>query len=169
MTRLNSLYRVADRIVFWTTAVLTGGVLLSMSVLVVWMVVARYALDAPIFWGEETARLMMFFLVLIGGALALRLDHHPRLTLFADMLPRAARQALRFAVDVLVFGTLVVLLVHGAALAFDEAIMRTPSLRISYFWIYLAYPLGAVLALFQVVGRRAGAELPAGFDHEGDA
>lgn len=168
MMRLRSLCRFADRAVFWTTAILTGGILLAMSALVVSMVVARYVFNAPVFWGEESARFMMFFLVLIGSALALRLDHHPRLTLFADMLPAGLRRAVRLAADTVVFGTLIVLLIHGTALALDEAIMRTPSLRLSYFWIYLAYPLGAVLALFQLAGRLAGGDRPAGFaDEEG--
>ncbi|NYZ13950.1 TRAP transporter small permease subunit [Azospirillum sp. RWY-5-1] len=166
MSTLHTVYRFADRLVFWTTALLTGAILLLMSVLVIHMVVARYVLHAPIFWGEECARLLMFFLVLIGSAVSLRLDQHPRLTLIADLLPLPLRRSLRVLVDAAVIGTLLVLLLHGVDLALEEAIMRTPSLRISYFWVYLAYPVGAFLALLQLAGSYLQPRLTEGFGGE---
>ena len=29
---------------------------------------------------------------------------------------------------------------------------QRPALRVSYFWIYLAYPIGAILGLMQLIG-----------------
>lgn len=152
MTKFLSVCLFADRLLFWLNAIIVGAILVVMSALVFYGIVARYILDAPPFWGEETARFMMFFVVLTGSALAMRLFQHPRLTMFADMLPARGRKGLTVISDAIVFGTLIILLVQGLDLAVEEGIMRTPALRISYFWIYLAYPIGAVLGLLQLIG-----------------
>ena len=144
----------ADRVVTFVASFLSGGVLMAMSVLVAALVVARYGFSSPIFWGEEMARFLMFYLVMIGAAAALRHNQHPRLTMLLTALPSRGRVVLEVLIDTAVFGTLIVLFFHGLDLAQEEAIMKTPSLRISYFWIYLGYPLGAGLAILQLLGRR---------------
>ncbi|KXF74710.1 hypothetical protein ATN84_22715 [Paramesorhizobium deserti] len=159
MTRFLSVCRFADKLFFWLNAIIVGAILAAMSVLVFYGIVARYVLDAPPFWGEETARFMMFFLVLTGSALAIRLYQHPRLTMFADMLPVRGGKWLSVISDAVVLGTLIVLLVQGIQLAIEEGIMRTPALRISYFWIYLAYPVGAGLGLLQLIGAHLAPKL----------
>ena len=143
-----------DLAVTLVASILSGGVLLAMSVLVAVLVVARYGLSSPIFWGEEMARFLMFYLVMVGSAVALRHDQHPRLTMLLVALPPRGRVVLEVLIDTAVFGTLIVLFFYGLDLAQEEAIMKTPSLRISYFWIYLGYPLGAGLAILQLLGRR---------------
>lgn len=153
MSRFHEVCIRADLAVSRLTAFLTGVVLLAMSVLVVTLVIARYGFNAPIFWGEEMARLMMFYLVLIGSAVALRRNQHPRLTMLLQALPQRTARGLEFVIDAVVLGTLCVLFFQGLDLALEEAIMKTPSLRVSYFWVYLGYPLGAGLALLQLVGR----------------
>lgn len=36
-------------------------------------------------------------------------------------------------------------------MAVDEMIMKTPALRISFFWVYLAFPIGAFLMMVQIL------------------
>lgn len=141
-----------DRIVFRLNVFVVAAILAVMSGIVFYCVIARYVFNAPLFWGEEIARFLMFFLVLTGSALGLRLSQHPRLTMFVDLLPERHRRKMIFLGDAIVFGTILVILIQGTELAIDEGIMRTPALRISYFWIYLAYPIGAVLGLMQLIG-----------------
>lgn len=168
MARFRSIYLFVDRLLFWLSAAITAGILAAMSVLVFYCVVARYILSAPVFWGEETARLMMFFLVLTGSALAIRLVQHPRLTMLSDLLPTRSRKWLAVISDSVVLATLIILLLQGIDLAIEEGIMRTPALRISYFWVYLAYPIGAALALFQLAGTHLAPERAEELDHGGD-
>jgi len=95
----------------------------------------------------------MFFLVMIGSALALRTDQHPRLSMIVALMPKSVQRILAWFTDAVVLGTLLVIFFQGLQLAQDEAIMRTPSLRLSYFWIYIAYPIGGGFALFQHLVR----------------
>ncbi|TDH34905.1 TRAP transporter small permease [Pseudohoeflea suaedae] len=143
---------IVDRFVFRLNVFVVAAILAAMSGIVFYGVIGRYVFNAPLFWGEETARFLMFFLVLTGSALGLRLSQHPRLTMFVDLFPERHRKALMLLGDAIVFGTILVILIQGTELAIDEGIMRTPALRISYFWIYLAYPIGAVLGLMQLIG-----------------
>lgn len=156
MQRLTTFLGHGDRVVFWTTATLAGALLLMMSILVIWMVVARYLFNAPVFWGDEMSRYLMFSLVMIGSAIAIRLQQHPRLTFLLTALPARLQITLEWLIDTIVIGTLLVILIQGALLAIDESIMRTPSLRVSYLWVYLSYPLGAGLSILQVFGRHFG-------------
>ena len=103
----------ADRVVTFVASFLSGGVLMAMSVLVAALVVARYGFSSPIFWGEEMARFLMFYLVMIGAAVALRHNQHPRLTMLLTALPPRGRVVVEVLIDTAVFGTLIVLFFHG--------------------------------------------------------
>ena len=150
-----SVLRRLDGWLFKALRAAVGTVLAVMFLVVVVGVVARYAFAAPIFWIEELARYLMFYLVLLGAAVALRSDIHPRLTLILDRLPAGTRHAWSVLLDLGLAILLVVVLLEGLAMAVDEAIMRTPALRLSFFWVYLALPIGAALMLLQLVLRYA--------------
>ena len=65
------------------------------------------------------------------------------------MLPAGVQRGLEVVVTALLVVTLVILFWHGLDVAREEGIMRTPALRIQYFWVFLAVPIGAVLMLVQ--------------------
>ena len=94
-----STYGVVDRIVFRINVFVVAAILSVMSGIVFYGVIARYLFNAPLFWGEETARFLMFFLVLTGSALGLRLSQHPRLTMFVDLFPEHHRRKMIFLGD----------------------------------------------------------------------
>lgn len=125
-----------------------------MVVEVLAIVVLRYVFHSPPFGGEELARYMMFYLVLLGSAISIRTDEHPRLTLVYDALPKSVRLVWGWVLDLLIAIVLIVLFWQGWLLVQDEGITMTPALRVSYFWVYLAFPIGAALMMIQLVLRR---------------
>ena len=40
-------------------------------------------------------------------------------------------------------------------MAVEEWIGKTPALRISFFWVYLALPIGACLMMVEIVAKNA--------------
>ena len=62
-------------------------------------VIARHVMRQPIPWTEEIARLLLVWLMCVGGISALRHGQHPRVTalvrLFAERRRRAVEQGLR--------------------------------------------------------------------------
>jgi TRAP-type C4-dicarboxylate transport system permease small subunit len=150
-TRIDSLLRQALDLACGLTLILMVTVVLT-------LVFARYVIHLPIFWGEELARYTMFYMVLLGSALAIRHDSHLRLTLFVDRLSDRARRIVGWIVDVGMLVVVAALFWHGLDLALEDGIMRTPALRVAFFWIYLAFPVGAVLMAIQIVAKSVFAD-----------
>ena len=140
-------------------------VLSAMFVIVFGAIVARYIFNSPPFWSEELSRYLMFYLVLLGMPVAYRLDIHPRLTSFATSLPYRLGLILSLAVDVGVIAMAAIFIWAGSDMAIDEAIMLSPSLRISFFWVYLALPIGGVLLVVQVLARRLNGDAETHYEH----
>jgi TRAP-type C4-dicarboxylate transport system permease small subunit len=149
----SAVYR-ADRFILLTTWAIAGVTVIVMFTVVVTLVIARYVAKAPIFWGEEMARYSMFYMIMIGGAVAVREDRHLRLTLLIDRFPPALKRWWDWVLDFCVVVVLIVMVYQGADLAREDGGMMTPALRIAYFWIYIGFPIGTALMLLQVIARR---------------
>jgi TRAP-type C4-dicarboxylate transport system permease small subunit len=100
------------------------------------------------------ARYSMFYMIMIGGAVAVREDRHLRLTLLIDRFPPALKRWWDWVLDFCVVVVLIVMVYQGADLAREDGGMMTPALRIAYFWIYIGFPIGTALMLLQVIARR---------------
>ena len=73
---------VADRALQWSIAVLV----VAQASVVGLQVVARHVLRQPFPWTEEVARLLLVWLMCIGGISALRHGQHPRVTALVRLL-----------------------------------------------------------------------------------
>jgi TRAP-type C4-dicarboxylate transport system permease small subunit len=145
---------LADRLLQRLTGLVVAAALLLMCTVIITIVIARYGFGIALFWGEELARYTMIYMALLGGAVALRTHQHPRLTIVVDMLPASARRIVGMVVNLLIALTLVVLVWNGIDIVLEEGVMRTPALRIRYFWVYLAIPVGAAVMLLQLVAMQ---------------
>ncbi|EPX85283.1 TRAP transporter small permease [Salipiger mucosus] len=124
--------------------------LFVMVVVVLTLIIGRSVFGVAFFWGEELARYTMIFMAFIGGAVALRADQHPRLTIFTAYLPERARVWIERVLAGLMAVTLAVLFWQGLDVAILDGRMKTPALRIPYFWIFLAVPIGAAAMLIML-------------------
>ncbi|MBO0903721.1 TRAP transporter small permease [Jiella sonneratiae] len=138
-------------LVYLMNALLVGLCLAVMLAIILYLVACRLFGWPSVFWGEELARYLMFHMVMLGSALALRHQQHPRITILTDLLPEAIRRRLPFVVDALLLATLCILFYQGLEMAEEEGMFTTPALRWSFFWVYLAVPLGAAAAALQIV------------------
>lgn len=145
-----------DRVVYRAAWVATAITLLAMFAVVMAVVFTRYVVNLPFFWGEEFARYCMFYMIMLGSAVAIRENGHIRLTLFIDMLPARVRRAIDLAVDLVVLFVIAMIFWHGLDLAVEDGRMLTPTLRWRYFWIYLAFPIGAALSVLMLIGKQVG-------------
>jgi len=131
----------------------TALVLAVMFIVIFLGVFLRYVLNTPAFWTEEAARCLMFYMVLIGSAAAIRQDRHPAIAFIIDKFGENSRRKWKSLLDVLVFIVLLVVFWQGILMAVEERIGRTAALRISFFWVYLALPVGALLMMLEIIAR----------------
>ena len=131
----------------------TAVLLAIMFVVIILEVLFRYVMALPVFWTEELARYVMFYMVLIGSGAAIREETHPALTFVVGGFGVRFRRWWKLFIDVLVFFVLIVVFWQGCVMATEERIGRTAALRISFFWVYLALPIGALLMIVELAAR----------------
>jgi len=121
-----------------------GGLLAVESGLVLAGVFFRYALNSPLYWAEEAARLLLIWLSFVGAALAFQRKQH----LAMDVVMRLLPESLRVRTQVLVAGAGVVFCV--AVTQQTVALMASRWTRVSPVmsapYLLFALPLAIGLA-----------------------
>lgn len=144
-TRLGVL-RQFDRLIDAASAVLLIG-MVSVSVIQVFL---RYVLNSPLPWPEEMARWAFLWLVMLGCVTVTRTGTHIRMSMFVHMLPKGARAYTDLMGIALSATTLALIGWLGFGLM-GQTTAVSISGHISYRWLYLALPVGAVLSLVNLL------------------
>ena len=160
-------FRRFNNIMLSAVRTVSGLLLVVMFIVIILGVVFRYILNSPLFWSEELARYVMFYMVLVGSSAGIREKRHPALSFVVDRLPANLRRGWDVVVDVLVAVVLVIVFQQGLLMAIEERIGMTAALRISFFWVYLALPIGAALMVLEIVAKYVTAPTETAGDADG--
>ena len=145
-----------DRI-FWH---LGAGLMLVMTAVMLYAVVARYFFNRPPIWSEDVPRTLFVWMVMLVLGLAIKLGLNIRVTTFTDMMPRGLRLAVETSMHVLVLGMIATLFWQTLPILELKATQR----MLSTGWAesVLVWPIliGCVLAFIYQV-RQLGAVIQA--------
>ncbi|MCC7282148.1 MAG: TRAP transporter small permease [Acetobacteraceae bacterium] len=141
----------ADRLLLSLNRFVCATLLGAMATLVFANVIGRYVFGVSASWAEEVARYLMIWSALLAAGLALREGAHIAVETLPDNLPPRAAIALRALVVAMVGAFLGVLVWLGLEYAEFARLQRTPVLRLSMGFIYLAIPIGAGLCLLHLL------------------
>lgn len=131
---------------------LLAMILAAMAIIVFTQVVFRYALNAPLSWPEEVARLMIVWLTFVGGYMALREKKHIGFNLLIKKLPLKTRQYVVVAGKVLIILFLLVMIKEGVAFAQKFANVPMPYTQFPIGKVaYTVFPISGVLMLLQMI------------------
>lgn len=118
--------------------------LLVLVVMTISAVFMRYFWNQPIQWTEEMSGFLMIWVVMLGAVVAERDRAHLTIPFVVDGL----RKKLRTAVSVIISLISIALLLYMAQLGYDLAVKTefkvTQILKISWYWIDIAVPIGAI-------------------------
>jgi len=128
--------------------------LIMMFVTVIMEVFFRYVVKKPVFGLEELSRYSMFYMTMIGSASAFKEKKHPALFFIIERFPAKYLQKWNSFLDFINIVILIFIFKEGYMIAVKGIIMKTAALRISYFWVYLALPIGALLMISQIIANR---------------
>ena len=142
-----------DKILIKLIKTLVSLLLVFMFIIVIIGIFFRYIINIPIFGTEEFARYIMFYMVMLGSAVAFREEKHPALLFVIQKFPIKFLRVWNFIKDIIIIIILIIIFKEGYLMAVDEMIMKSPALRISFFWVYLAFPIGALLMIFQIIAN----------------
>ena len=136
-----------DAALQWSIAALV----VAQAAVVGLQVVGRHILHSPIPWTEEIARLLLGWLMCVGGIAALRHAHHPRVTALVRLLPEPRRQAVDRGLRLVLLAFFGFLIVPAYDLTVSSAGESLPASGISGAWISAILPAALVLMSVEVV------------------
>jgi TRAP-type C4-dicarboxylate transport system permease small subunit len=130
--------------------------ILVMTFEVIAAVFFRYALDAPIKWGEELARLLMVWAGLLGISIALKDGDHIGLEAVTSRFRGQALAWCNLFAQGFVGIFLIILLIWGIKISKAAWDTFLPALQIKWTWSHLAVPVTAAIQLVHLVSNILG-------------
>lgn len=124
-------------------------ILLSALVMLAnWAVVQRYVLGLPLHFTEEVSAMLLIWIVMIGAIAAERDNQHLSIAFIVEALPNPIAKAINIAVGLLSLGIILFVAWIGWQLTASVQTRATDILRISFFWTYIAMPIGLLGVAF---------------------
>ncbi|MEQ8848908.1 TRAP transporter small permease [Botrimarina sp.] len=147
-----------------------GAIMAALVLIVLWGVFTRFVLSAASWWTEESARLLLIWLTMLGGAAAWARAEHLGVDYFAQKLHPDAQRLVALTVELFVIAFAASVLVYGGVVLVAETLrmgQTTAALEVPMGLVYLAVPLGgAGIVLFSL--ERAIAAWRGPLDHHDD-
>jgi tripartite ATP-independent transporter DctM subunit len=116
-----------DRWLLWSIALLVFAQAAAVGL----QVIGRHVLHRPLPWTEEIARLLLVWLMCVGGVAGLRFAQHPRVTAVTRLLSPSHREAVDRGLRLVLIGLFVTLLIPSWRLTVASIGERLPASGLS--------------------------------------
>ncbi|MGF1698516.1 TRAP transporter small permease [Vibrio lamellibrachiae] len=136
--------------------IITVPLMAALLVVLTWQIVTRWLFNAPSLWSEELARVLFMYMVLIGGALAIKTESHVNITFFSDMLPRKVRLALVLTLELAVLISIFAIIYLGYQHVQRTAFFELITLGVSASWLNYSLPVGGVFMVLRQTQKLIG-------------
>ena len=150
-----------DRLLTFWCVLLTG----AMTIAVITLVFSRYVLGITFIWAEESISVLFYATTYFGAALGVRCDEHIRIDYFTSKMPPSLERPVKVLQIVVVILLQVFLLRVGINWIAKVGGTLTPGLRIPVKFLYVMFPVNAVIVTFyesvRLVSLFRGKKLPA--------
>ncbi len=137
-----------DRALYIFQCVLSSAAFIGMIGLTVANVFVRLVISKTLAWSEELTYACFNWAVYIGIGIVYRNQGMVSVGAIVDKLPAKAKRCVMIFVHALVLVTNICLTVWGVQLAVFAMARKTPILKLPYFWIDLAIPVGTVILAY---------------------
>lgn len=126
---------------------LCAAILTAIVLMIFANVVSRYFFRAPLHWSDELAQYLFIWLAYLGALAALMQGRHYSVALLIDALPKRLAIAVKALSHLIVIVILAVLIWYSWKMVDILKLQKTPALRMSVYWFYLALPITSALML----------------------
>lgn len=146
----NSLVILADKLGTITEWIANFMLAVVVVVLII-QVGLRFFFKESLPWAEEVARYLMVWVVMLTGSILVKNQELITVDFFDKLWPEKMIKYRDLVYRVLLLVVFAVLVKEGWLMAMDARIARIASLNLSWFWPYLAIPVGSSLIIAQLV------------------
>ncbi len=150
---MKAVLSVLDRGLFRGVSWLTQALLLSAVLAAFYQVIARFVLQSPADWSEAWSRAALIWTVMLGLCLALRQGAMLSVDVARLWLGARAQRWLDGVVLLICLAFFALLAWVGGQMTWRVRFQTMPSLEWSISWVYVAIPIGAVLAMLGLLAR----------------
>jgi TRAP-type transport system small permease protein len=134
-----------ERPVNWLLAISLAALVILSN----WAVFQRYVLSQPLHFAEEMSVFLFMWIIMLGAISAEKDDRHLTISVLVDAFPQQLGKIIDIVLSVVSIGILLFAAKIGFDLAMASQTRVTQILRIPFFWIYIAFPIGCVgIAIF---------------------
>jgi TRAP-type C4-dicarboxylate transport system permease small subunit len=127
-----------------------AGIALAALILYTFIgVVMRYFINRPITWGEEFQLLCIVIVVFFGAGAGFRTGSHVAIDFIADLFPWKVQRVIVVAMYVISMVIMVYFFLQSSVFVRQMFVTQrvTNMLRIPFFLIYAAFPIGCLLIM----------------------
>lgn len=135
----------------WVTSAIARILVIAIALMLFVQVVLRYGFLYSLPWPEEASRYLMIWAVMLGGSLLVKDEQLVAVDFFDNIWSRRLILYRNVLFRLLLCALLGVMIWQGVDMALFSARRMTTALQISWFWPYLAVPVGAGLMLLQMI------------------
>lgn len=133
---------------------LACAMLVIAACLGMYQILTRFVLEQPAEWTEVLIRFSLIWMVFLGIPEAFRLGSMVSIDLLHRLTPPVFQRVLDALIALVTLSLLAVMIWYGWDYAQRGKVQTMSSLEsISMFWAYVAIPIGAVFAVFGVIGN----------------
>ncbi|MCD2163946.1 TRAP transporter small permease [Comamonas koreensis] len=141
----------------WTSGIAMAGACLMLAIastLGMFQIITRFVLEEPAEWTEVLIRFSLIWMVFLAIPMAFRQGAMVSVDVLKRWAPPALRRLLSGLVCIATLVLLAVLIWWGWDYARRGGVQTMAGLEsLSMFWAYLAVPVGALFAVFGVIGN----------------
>lgn len=142
-------------VVRWILAAL----MLVMTVLIGWQVIARFIVGESLTFSEEVSRFVMVWLVLLGAAYAAKNGRLMKVDIVEHMLSGRAKSTVIMVAGLLSIVFYLVLVVFGFFIVSAVSYQMTPATEVSMSIPMAALPVGGILLVINTIHQMFGVAL----------
>jgi TRAP-type C4-dicarboxylate transport system permease small subunit len=156
MTGLAATIRRAMDALYYFCAIVAGGALVLITIVVPWGVFARYVLHSAASWPEPMAILLSVVITFFGAAMCYRSGIHMHVAVVRNALPPIGQKTVGLIGEALMILISVFMVGWGGRLCaatWHQVIAEFPALSVGI--TYLPIPIGGALTLLFIAERLA--------------
>lgn len=142
-------------VIRWVLAAL----MLTMTVLIGWQVIARFIIGDSLTFSEEVSRFVMVWLVIVGAAYAAKNGRLMKVDIVEHVLSGKAKQTVVMIAGLLSIVFYLVLVVFGFFIVNAVSYQLTPATEVSMSIPMAALPVGGILLIINTVHQMFGVAL----------
>ncbi|SKC65876.1 TRAP transporter small permease [Maledivibacter halophilus] len=126
---------------------------LSMTIVVIINVFARFVLNSPIPWAGEMSRYSFIGVIYLGAVLAVKDQSHIGLDIFIDYFPPKIRKFIDTGSKILILIFLIVFTYKGIEMVLNNLNTKSAAMLIPMAIPYAALPIGGMGMIFELVAQ----------------